>query len=314
MITQRRTLAVLGLLAIVVVGMAAGLAVGLTSGLFGPPRPTPPGALSHFEEAGIAFEYPADWRVFRHDMTTSFSDLIAQLSPIDIPPPCVTTTNGGGAVSIECQDRVRLEPNTLVVRIDTFFRPTGSILDGVPGADPTTVAGLPAWLHRKPIGANVALEWTIANPKRIDAGYTIGAMLRGPDLLRLETQVRSLIASLRYVPPVRPLPAVGDGGPALRDALAAHLAFNASEDPTYLCFPLEFGTTRIATITREPSGPPLPGPAEVTCSTRLERSPLELWRVVLEIEWPPEVRSEPWGSELYFTLDGEYAGGRTMAP
>ncbi|HEV7809729.1 MAG TPA: hypothetical protein VGO64_03950, partial [Candidatus Limnocylindrales bacterium] len=76
-----------------------------------------PQGFATFDEGGVTFLYPAGWRVFHHLATSSFSSSIADLATIDVPDPCVTTSDAVGT-STECGDRFHLEPNTLVVHLE----------------------------------------------------------------------------------------------------------------------------------------------------------------------------------------------------
>jgi hypothetical protein len=131
-------------------------------------------------------------------------------------------------------------------------------------------------------GADSSTRWTIARPGSVDNFFTIQADIKGPDVAEQLNQVKALIASLRYDPAVVPLEA-GDAG-AERAATKA-LATMASTDPAWACFPGRPGIRQML-VTAMPSGPVLAKPQIAACSTRIEPTPLQLWRMTLTERLP----------------------------
>jgi hypothetical protein len=245
--------------------------------------PAPGHALARFHEAGLVFDYPAAWHVYHHEMLTSFSTLVAYLATVPVRSPCKTTVkgeSGSRTCNVESYD---LEPDAIVVRIEHWGAPTFNILETDPGGGVrTTVAGLPA--IRTDLGNR--MEWKLTMPGFVDNWYEIHADMRGPDLDLLRAQVEALVASLHYDPPPVPLPSGPAGETAMREAVARTLASLAGEYAGYGVFPTDPGTSRSCRITQEPQGPELLQALDATCSTDVEATPLQLWRMTLTMSWP----------------------------
>ena len=260
--------------------------LGLLAACGGPGRSSAPAAngLAHFQQDGLVFDYPAAWRPFRYQVVSSFSNLIVYLATVDVPDPCTRTAN-----SIACGQSFRLAPNSIVVTISGVGFPGFNVLDGRPaGANALVVDGLPAFVEQLPpedraAGADSSKRWTIARPGSVDNVFTIQADIRGPDVAGRLQQVEALVASLRHDPPVVPLD-VSEG--AAEQAATKALAVMAKTDPSYACFPSKPGIRQMQ-VTALVSGPVLDQPQVATCSTRIEATRLQLWRLTL-IERLPE--------------------------
>lgn len=180
-------------------------ALALSTGGLSPQQSPPPsaGALAHFDEGGLAFDYPATWREFHYEVDSSFSHVIAYLATVDVPLPCQTILRSD-STEIDCADRYTLTPDTLVVAITTNGRPGFSIANHPDGVLPLTVGGLPAYLAvTKPSEGILSLVWTLSRPDGpSDNYYQIAATVRGPNSDTLRAQLEALIASLQYDPPV----------------------------------------------------------------------------------------------------------------
>ncbi len=239
--------------------------------------------LATFAEGGLAFEYPAGWRVFHHQELSTASSLIAELSTVDVPEPCSTTPVQGGGTQVSCSARYRLQPDTLVVRVSANGWPSFNILDPLPAAArPLVVGGLPAYVEvGLPVdpatGADTVVTWTLARPGSVDNYYTISAALRGPDIATMRAQLDALVASLRFDPPATLLPA---GQEAAATAAGHALAILASGDPSWRCFPTRPGTAAL-TVTALPMGPALSAAQVATCTMAVEATPLQLWKMTL---------------------------------
>ena len=246
---------------------------------------TAPGsALARFSEAGLVFDYPASWHVYRYEMVTSFSTLLAYLATGPVRNPCTTTVKGENTSRTCKVESLDLEPDGLVVRVEHWGAPSFNILETDPGDGVrTTVAGLPA--IKTDFGSR--LEWKLTMPGFVDNWYEIHADMRGLDLEPLRAQVEALVASLRYDPPPVPLPSGPAGETAMREAVARTLASLASEYAGYGVFPTEPGTSRQCRVTQEPQGPELLRALDATCSMKVEATPLQLWKMTLTTSWPP---------------------------
>lgn len=266
-------------------------AVALTGCIGGPqPSPSPVGSAPSgsvaLDEGGLALEYPAAWRVFHYEEMSSFSHLIAYLATVDVPTPCVTSPVAGGT-QIECAYRFHLDPDTLVVDVEGNGWPGFDILGHRPdGATLMTIGGLPAYVETIPappsVGADTAMRWTISRPGMVDNYFTITAMIRGPDIDRLKGEVEAMVSSLRYDPPVVPLPT---GSAAAEAAAANALSLLEKQSPAWACFPPRPGSGETL-VTSLPTGPALARPQLATCTTQIEATPIELWRMTLTIRLP----------------------------
>jgi hypothetical protein len=284
--------------------MSRGFLVGvllLLVGCAGPTSPSPgadasPG-LATFHEQGLDFDYPPSWRIFRYDEVSSFSNLIAYFATVDVGDPCTRTAN-----SVSCGQSYTLLPDSIVVSLHGGGFLGFNVLDGrPPGAIALVAGGLPAYVERlapadRAAGADVSQRWMIARPGSVSSYYSIQADIKGPDLADQLRRVEALVASLQFDPPVVPLDA---GRAAAEHAASKALATMASTDPSWACFPGEPGVRQMR-ITSMVSGPVLAKPQIATCSTRIEPTRLQLWRLTL-IERLPEPDPQA-GSELQVVL------------
>lgn len=281
-------------------------------GTSAPPAPNESSAsgaangLAAFDEGGIAFVYPAGWRVFHHRETSSFSSSIADLATVDVPEPCVTMTDAVGT-STECGDRFHLEPDTLVVHVTSGGMPGFTILQPPAGAETIAVDGLPAWFvaahpENPAVGADAAFTWTLARPQSVDNFLSISALVRGPDVAVLKASLDALIASVHYDPAVVRLPETS----AERDAAVGNaLDQLASSSAAWRCFPAQPGI-RVGTISEYPGGPALTEPRRATCRTEVERTALQLWRATFSVtlDEPDPVVGGRFAVEVWIAPDG----------
>jgi hypothetical protein len=197
------------------------------------PSSPPATGFRTFDEAGLVFTYPAAWRESHFSVLSTMWHSIADLA--------------------------------------TGF----DILEKRPaGATSMTVGGLPAYLEESipvdpAVGADVSLTWTLSMPGSVDNFYTISALIRGPDVGPLKGQLRALVASLPYDPPVVPLP-TARGAP--ETALAKALGILAKDSGTWRCFPRHAGSAQ-ADISGFPSGPTFSVPVMRYARARSSRPP-----------------------------------------
>ena len=249
----------------------------------GPDPASPGNGLVAFHDDGLVFDYPASWRPFRYEVVSSVSNLIVYLATVDVPDPCTRTVN-----SVACGQSYHLVPDSIVVAITGVGFPGFNILDGPPpGARALVVDGLPAYVEELPpadraAGADSSTRWTIARPESVDNYFLVQADIRGPDVADQLRQVDALVASLRFDPPLVPLE-ISDA--AAERAATKALATMASTDPSWECFPARPGIRHMR-ITAFASGPGLAEPQVATCSTRIEPTRLQLWRLTLTERLP----------------------------
>ena len=260
-----------------------GLLVGCLALIAACAGPSPPSApagdeLAHFNEAGLVFDYPAAWRPFRYQVVSRFSNLIVYLATVDVPDPCTRTAN-----SIACGQSYRLVPNSIVVSVTGRGFPGFNILDGPPpGATALVAGGLPAYVTRlgpadTAAGADASVQWTIARPGSVDNSYEIRADVKGPDVADPLHQVEALVSTLQFDPPLVRLETTNA---AAEQAATKALAVMAATDPSWACFPGKPGIRQMR-VTALVSGPALAQPQVATCSTRIEATRLQLWRLTL---------------------------------
>ena len=127
----------------------------------------------------------------------------------------------------------------------------------------------------------IALE--VPDPAVTYTRTWLRAEIRGPGEDDLVAQVRALLASVRYEPALR---STSNLGAAAAAAAAARAVVRlAANDAAFGCFPRTPGASNRAVVRRLPFVSPLRKPLPVTCSTAIDGTPLELWRLRLTISW-----------------------------
>jgi hypothetical protein len=178
-------------------------------------------------------------------------------------------------------------------------------------ARPTTVGGLPAFESPPRLADGILeLTWTIAVPLAPLQRGSITAYVGMPDV-GIGAIARAMVAGLRFDPPIERLDRTPVGVERAIAGAVAQLESDRSSAPEYECFPDVPGVIGSATFAREPNGPVLTRPLEVTCSWTLEPSVLEVWTVTRTIEWPASP-TQPGGRRtqvLWIAPDGTDLGG-----
>jgi hypothetical protein len=175
------------------------------------------------------------------------------------------------------------------------------------GSSYVMVGGLPA-IYAESGGTSsdptLTLDWTLSVPDNIFARHTIEAKIHGPGLDELKAQVESMVASLRFDPPVSS-PNAGD----VTKIVASGLDQAAVKDPGYACFPRKQATGATARVAALP-GTRLSQPLEVTCSAGIQPFESWLWKVTLTVSWAPA--SDHTGGSyvtiLWLAADGTLRG------
>jgi hypothetical protein len=151
-----------------------------------------------FQEPGLSFSYPAEWRPQSFLETGSFSQLIIFLSPVPLHDPC-THPQPGASI---CGDPIgTLPPGGVLVSWynDGFPRAPGQ--PGVP--DPNTIIGGQAarvTTERPGLCGQFKAEETItADIEQPNGGnhYDMQACLRSPNLAVAEQRIQAMLASTR---------------------------------------------------------------------------------------------------------------------
>ena len=251
-------------------------AVMLVAGCGGPAAPSPSATGSTIlNTGGLVLEYPSRWTRFQYENVSSFSTLIGYLATVPVGDPCTRTPN-----SMPCGSTpYELAPGTLVVEITA----TGGLNEIDLALMPLTIGGMPASFRVEPSGSDGRrLIWEIARSSV--SAFRITAEMRGPGLDLMQEQVTAMVEGLELNPAVELfLPDDPDELQAGAEAALA-VALNALRinSPEVNCVPPVPGAARSATVVI--SG--RPGPQEavaVTCSSRVEASRLQMWKVVLTI-------------------------------
>jgi hypothetical protein len=241
------------------------------------PAASSPGASGStvLNRGGLVLEYPSSWARFDYDITGSPSTLATYLATVPVGDPCPRRADG-----VSCGNApYELAPGTLVVEILSV----GIIqfeLD--PALMPETIGGMPASFRVEPAGTDGRrLVWEIARTSM--SFFRITADLRGPGLDAMQEQVAAMVEGLEFNPPVVRLPDDPERQ-ATEAAAALVVAINALRinSPEVACFSWVPGEARDAVVVI--TGRPGPrDPVAVTCSSRVEASRLQMWRVVLTI-------------------------------
>jgi hypothetical protein len=268
--------------------------------------------LATFDEGGLAFRYPAAWQEFHYTVQSSFSNVIAYLATVNVPEPCATTV-ASDSTSVDCADRFTLTNDTLVVDVMSNDSPGFDVTQLPSDATALTIGGLPGYVETTGPDAAVpgvdrTVAWTIARPGTVDNYYTIYAQMRGPDLTRLQAQMDTLVASLRYDPPATPLPSGADAATA---AVTQALASQLQNDPSWACFPTS--GTRQMLVSSLPDGTDLAAPQVATCTTTIAATPLQLWRVDLTLHLPQADPQAGHGETLTLWLGADGSMGQQEA-
>jgi hypothetical protein len=147
--------------------------------------------------------------------------------------------------------------------------------------------------------------WFVAVPKSADSLWWIQAVMRGPDLPALESQVDDVVRSLTFDDLPAPLDEA-DREVALERAVDA-IDRSMREYPgrRFLgCLPRTADSVR-TTILDGPRGR-LREPLEVTCTTTVLDSDLRVWEATLVVEWAggPNQEAGRWARQILFDVDG----------
>jgi hypothetical protein len=152
-------------------------------------------------------------------------------------------------------------------------------------------------------------------PGSINRVVGLSAALRGPGLAELEAKLDAMARSIRFAthpPPLDPARAP--------DALRAGLDFVDADAQTnndtkfYSCFPRRPGSRHV-TLDRF-WGAVLDPPVPVVCTSAIEPTTVNLWRIMLSVEWDAGANhaAGTWREELYFDAKGVRIGDVQLTP
>jgi hypothetical protein len=251
--------------------------------------PPSAGELSHFDRDGLAFDYPASWRLTASGQNMHYITILDFLGTGSGLATCAAVTPGPSDLFIsgtDCGADMNVGPGEVEVQLSRGdgpphgpIDPSASFAIGDAGSH-VVVGGLPAIFSEDGSTASdsATLRWTLSVPDKAMSLYNIEARMRAPGLDLARAQVQALIASIRYDPPLVPL----DPSDAGR-VLAAGLEAAARDDPGLACFPRVPGAS--ATVMVVAGQVPLSRPLPVTCTTAIEPVAMWLWRLTLTESW-----------------------------
>lgn len=275
-----------------------------------PPAGATSAPLVHEVVEGLGFDHPADWVLRSSDTDMRYTRVIGFLGTAPSTAGC--TTSGD---TTTCRVDFALEPGTVSIALETVSGPPAvgdpfeRAADPEPGTHVVLVDGMPAVRSDDPTPTNdIGLpEMSLMMPARdrTFGGTRFRARVQGPGQEVLARQVAAMFDSVHYEPALRPTDTMDD---ATAGAAAARaLEVLTANDRAFRCFPHEPGTSRTARVRRMPFYSRLRRPVRVTCTTTIEGTAMELWRMTLTQSWTdgPGRTAGTITTTVWVGLDGE---------
>jgi hypothetical protein len=238
--------------------------------------------LAHYSDNGISFDYPASWQLRPENVLLRTGPVFAFIGTAPSQMSCGSSTEFGN-----CTVGWNLQPGTVSVElVSEESPPLPEPLYELPiqsGSTHVAVGGLPAIMTTAGFGSggDMEISWAVTTPGSPDSAYGFMVAAMDPGTHQARQQVEALIASVQFVPPVEPLPSGAE-----RDAaIARALTTLAAHDQSFVCFPTTIGQSADAVIQYFPAFSKLRKPVPVRCSTDVEETPIDLWRLTLTISW-----------------------------
>lgn len=237
--------------------------------------------LAHYSDNGVAFDYPATWQLQPLNVLLRTGPVLALLGTAPSQMSC------GQSVGPDCSLKWNLQPGTVSVELAAAESPPrDEPLYAVPvgsGSTHITVGGLPAVVTTSGFGSvgDAEKSWLITIPGSPDSALSFSATAMNPGSDQALIQVDALIASLQYVPAIEPLAT----GSARDAALASAIETLVAHDASFSCFPTTMDQTADAVVQQFPGYSKLRKPVPVHCSTTVEATPIDAWRLKLTIAW-----------------------------
>jgi hypothetical protein len=307
-------------------------------------KPTPtPTPLAHARAWGLTFDYPATWTLANSQPSLDSLDGLpptGNLAALGFLGTGTATQNcpvwkQGGPVAIctstwtlpEGSIVIRFAPPALFAGTDPTYTWSGyQALSGpdIPGATKLTIDGMPVRFAKSTSdlvpygsetipGATEVLWWGLPVQQQNWLGYSIVAVIKGPNASELEAQAKALIESIHYVKEPSMLPTDSTLLAAARQsALLKYFATmtqfaDDEHNHAYDCFPRTEGASNQATIIQTLNQAPMTKPLAVTCTTvSIEPNAMQGWTVQLTQTWDagPGYSAGECDVTSYTTTDG----------
>jgi len=272
------------------------------------PIPLSTAGLATYRAPGFTFSYPSDWQTLDviDVVILGGSGATAMLANFPL--------SGCPALDINCLLALKVPPGGVLMSVGAANH-LETIFD--PGEHWTaTIDRMPARVMSRPgyVGIDELRDWLVAEPSGIHGELVVEAALRGPGLSALDAEVDGLARSIRF-----------DLHPPSLDPAAAAVAL--ARGVTYLdrpgniglptpvgCFPRAQGERRVTVRTW--SGIALPAAMLVTCTSRIEATTVDLWRVSLSVRWAAGGgrAAGEWREAVYFDGQGTWIGVEQLTP
>lgn len=153
--------------------------------------------LADYVDRNLRVQYPSSWDVYNFGVGTTRSNVLAVLSSMALEPPC----EGDGKAVVCDATNYQLVPNAVVVSVEAVSSPIPISLEEFARGDQVrlgfTNAVFGVFGDERGTGADRTLVWTVERGVANNF-YEVRAEIRGPDLERLEAQVRQVVESLRF--------------------------------------------------------------------------------------------------------------------
>jgi hypothetical protein len=163
-------------------------------------------ATAAFTGDHLSFRYPRQWLLYRYQVSSLFTTVIAYLSTSAVSDPCTTSSGGGAVQSISCGTPVsRLAPGSVLVTWIAEGMPDLT-LASQPG-EPASFGGLPARVASGrardscvAIGGTWQENVAIAEGPGVPADNLIemDACATAPGIAQIRRQVAAMLGTVRY--------------------------------------------------------------------------------------------------------------------
>ena len=242
---------------------------------------------------GFRVSLPSGWQSFVMPPGPAPSHLraLGYIGTIDVPTTCRPTACDSSARS--------LSGDGILISFADSLQPFAD--PGSPGNDVIDDMPVRATAATE-FGGEVVEQWSLPEPTSVQQYWLVTAMARGSDETALRAAIRSVVHSIIYDPPVLRL----DGNATA--FLAARVAAAKVYQPRTFCYP-EAQNVPSSTVFVVPGQNGKAWSVPVTCESRIDAMPRQLWRVTLTIRWDATTR---WKAGMSQTIDWLDAKGTVV--